>query len=86
MPFVVKAQNSSDLSKPPAYSQVAEEEVILKGRETRSDRPRAYYHQSPKSSSSDTTLPLEETDLVSQGGGSNSKFFSDPIWKHGDSL
>jgi len=58
MSFVVKAQSASDLSKPPAYSQVAGEDVILKGRESRLDRPHVY-RQSPRTSSSDATLPLD---------------------------
>ena len=62
MSFVVKAQSASDLSKSPAYSQVADEEVILKGCESRSDRPQVYYHQSPRTSNSDATLPLDRGD------------------------
>jgi len=59
MSLVVKAQSASDLSKPPFYTQVADEEVILKGRESRLDKPEVYYHQSPKVSTVDETLPFE---------------------------
>jgi len=53
-----KSHRTSEMDKPPAYETVSEEEVILKDRELRSDRPDAYFHQSPKPKSGENTPPL----------------------------
>jgi len=66
MSFVVKKQSASDTSKPPEYTEVDDNEVFLKGRENRSDKPEAYYRQFSKTSGSNKTLPLEETEVSSK--------------------
>ena len=66
MSFVVKKQSASDISKPPEYTEVDEDEVFLKGRENRSAKPEAYYRQFSKVNTSNKTLPLQETEASSE--------------------
>ena len=65
MSFVVKAQSTSDINKPPDYWTINETEIVSQNRSARSQQPEEHYHLSPKIKSADDTLPLDETRIQS---------------------
>ena len=64
--YSVKAENNSDLNRPPNYRVVPESEVVVLPRQSRSDNPELLFHLSPGTvddfyghSTNDDTLPLD---------------------------
>ena len=58
MSFVVKAQSTSDINKPPDYWTINETEIVSQNRSARSQQPEEHYHLSPKIKSADDTHPI----------------------------
>ena len=65
MSFVVKSESALDTEKPPKYTLVADEEVIIQNRTLRSEKPDVHYHQSPKVKVVlDETIPLAKSEAT----------------------
>jgi len=64
--YSVKAENNSDLDRPPNYWVVPDSEVVIQPHQSRSDNPELLFHLSPGTvddcygrSAHDDTLPLD---------------------------
>jgi len=60
MSYIVKAEDTADISTPPTHYTVLDKDITIKPRKTLSDKPSELYHLSPKSKqkAGDKTLPL----------------------------